>query len=135
MCEFAYRVTVCYLRDGLTFVSALIYAKPTVWIMTTRSLTHFARRHPRRKTPLQVGVLGCMAERLKDQLLEKSDVVSIIMTIDYNNVICAYCACGCVCVCLCVYLCTCMHMSCGLHGRAVRRSAARGERCGMRYNE
>lgn len=37
------------------------------------------RQRSRKKGPLQVGILGCMAERLKEQLLEKDQCVDVVV--------------------------------------------------------
>ncbi|XP_055594999.1 CDK5RAP1-like protein [Uranotaenia lowii] len=57
----------CAIRDG---------AESTVW----NRLKHFRSIKDQREEtkPIQIGVLGCMAERLKTQLVEKERVVDVV---------------------------------------------------------
>lgn len=40
-------------------------------------ITAMKKKRPHRKGPLQIGILGCMAERLKTKLLEKEQLVDV----------------------------------------------------------
>uniref|UniRef100_A0A182T2W9 CDK5RAP1-like protein n=1 Tax=Anopheles maculatus TaxID=74869 RepID=A0A182T2W9_9DIPT len=59
----------CAIREG---------AEDTVWnrLKHLRQLKH--KRETNEEKPLQIGVLGCMAERLKKQLVEKEHSVDVV---------------------------------------------------------
>lgn len=61
-------VVTCAVREG---------AEQKIW-NRLKHLNAMKRNRSKRKGPLQVGVLGCMAERLKTQLLEKEQWVDVI---------------------------------------------------------
>ncbi|XP_041096105.1 CDK5 regulatory subunit-associated protein 1 [Polyodon spathula] len=52
-------------------------AEQTIW-NRLQQLTALKRRRPRSQTPLKIGILGCMAERLKKQLLEREKLVDVL---------------------------------------------------------
>lgn len=59
-------LNTCAIRD---------HAEAKIW---SRLGTLRAEKTRRKEKPLVVGVLGCMAERLKEQLLEKEKVVDLV---------------------------------------------------------
>ncbi len=59
-------MNTCAIRD---------HAETKIW---SRLGSLRAEKTRRKEKPLVVGVLGCMAERLKEQLLEKEKVVDLV---------------------------------------------------------
>ncbi|TRY82614.1 hypothetical protein DNTS_032566 [Danionella cerebrum] len=52
-------------------------AEQTIW-NRLKHLSALKRKTPTHKTPLKLGVLGCMAERLKTELLEREKMVDVV---------------------------------------------------------
>uniref|UniRef100_A0A8D3BYC7 Mitochondrial tRNA methylthiotransferase CDK5RAP1 n=1 Tax=Scophthalmus maximus TaxID=52904 RepID=A0A8D3BYC7_SCOMX len=52
-------------------------AEQTIW-NRLQQLTSMKRRRLRSHTPMKIGILGCMAERLKTELLEREKLVDVI---------------------------------------------------------
>uniref|UniRef100_A0A1B6L8C4 Uncharacterized protein n=1 Tax=Graphocephala atropunctata TaxID=36148 RepID=A0A1B6L8C4_9HEMI len=64
-------IMTCAIREG---------AENKIWnklVNNFKSLKQKSSRQPN-KTPLKIGVLGCMAERLKHTLLEKEQIVDVV---------------------------------------------------------
>src|SRR5690606_22223280 len=59
-------LNTCSIRDN---------AEKKIW----DRLKHFRGMHRRRRNDLTVGVLGCMAERVREQFLEKEKLVDIVV--------------------------------------------------------
>uniref|UniRef100_A0AAY5EDI4 CDK5 regulatory subunit associated protein 1 n=1 Tax=Electrophorus electricus TaxID=8005 RepID=A0AAY5EDI4_ELEEL len=63
--------------DVVLLVTLTFFAEQTIW----NRLKHLAvlkKKRLKSSTPLKIGVLGCMAERLKTELLEKERVVDVV---------------------------------------------------------
>ncbi|XP_065091941.1 CDK5RAP1-like protein [Ochlerotatus camptorhynchus] len=60
-------IVTCAIRDG---------AESTIWNRLKHIRLMKEKRHESK--PLQIGVLGCMAERLKKQLVEKEQAVDVV---------------------------------------------------------
>ncbi|MBN3321646.1 CK5P1 protein, partial [Atractosteus spatula] len=52
-------------------------AEQTIW-NRLRQLTALKQKRPKTRSPLKLGVLGCMAERLKTELLEREKLVDVL---------------------------------------------------------
>ncbi|KAA0708006.1 CDK5 regulatory subunit-associated protein 1 [Triplophysa tibetana] len=52
-------------------------AEQTIW-NRLKQLTALKKRRPKHEPPLKIGVLGCMAERLKTELLERERLVDVV---------------------------------------------------------
>ncbi|XP_051528263.1 CDK5 regulatory subunit-associated protein 1 [Myxocyprinus asiaticus] len=52
-------------------------AEQTIW-NRLKQLTALKKRRTKHETPLKIGVLGCMAERLKTELLEREKLVDVL---------------------------------------------------------
>ncbi|XP_066558660.1 mitochondrial tRNA methylthiotransferase CDK5RAP1 [Amia ocellicauda] len=61
-------VVTCSIREK---------AEQTIW-NRLRQLTALKQRRPKSHAPLKIGVLGCMAERLKTELLEREKLVDVL---------------------------------------------------------
>ncbi|XP_037519699.1 mitochondrial tRNA methylthiotransferase CDK5RAP1 [Rhipicephalus sanguineus] len=62
-------IMTCAIREG---------AEGKIWSRINQ-LKHLRKlRHAERRGPLQIGILGCMAERLKEKLIEKEKAVDIV---------------------------------------------------------
>uniref|UniRef100_A0A8C9VX59 Mitochondrial tRNA methylthiotransferase CDK5RAP1 n=1 Tax=Scleropages formosus TaxID=113540 RepID=A0A8C9VX59_SCLFO len=61
-------VFACVLREK---------AEQTIW-NRLKQLTALKKRRPKTHAPLKIGVLGCMAERLKAELLEREKLVDVL---------------------------------------------------------
>ena len=105
-------------------------AEAKVWRQLDQ-LSHMKRKRSKNKE-LQIGVLGCMAERLKQKLIEEQKCVDVVAGPDaYRDlptmlahatngntqvpasVPCVFvcmCVCACVCVYVCVCVCVCVHV-------------------------
>lgn len=61
-------VVTCAIRE---------HAEDKIW-NRLKHIGAMKRQRAHRRGPLQVGILGCMAERLKEQLLEKEQCVDVV---------------------------------------------------------
>lgn len=61
-------LVTCSVRDK---------AEQTIW-NRLKQLTSLKKRRPKHEAPLKIGVLGCMAERLKTELLEREKLVDVV---------------------------------------------------------
>ncbi|XP_063003542.1 mitochondrial tRNA methylthiotransferase CDK5RAP1 [Elgaria multicarinata webbii] len=52
-------------------------AEQTVW-NRLRHLTALKSKRPRSEVPLRIGILGCMAERLKERILDREKLVDVV---------------------------------------------------------
>ncbi|XP_028591473.2 mitochondrial tRNA methylthiotransferase CDK5RAP1 isoform X1 [Podarcis muralis] len=52
-------------------------AEQTIW-NRLRYLTALKSKRPRLQAPLRIGILGCMAERLKEKILEREKLVNVV---------------------------------------------------------
>uniref|UniRef100_A0A3Q2QVY8 Mitochondrial tRNA methylthiotransferase CDK5RAP1 n=1 Tax=Fundulus heteroclitus TaxID=8078 RepID=A0A3Q2QVY8_FUNHE len=52
-------------------------AEQTIW-NRLQQLTAMKRKRPKTTSPLKIGILGCMAERLKTELLEREKLVDVL---------------------------------------------------------
>ncbi|XP_072035319.1 mitochondrial tRNA methylthiotransferase CDK5RAP1-like [Amphiura filiformis] len=61
-------VVTCSIREN---------AEKKIW-NRLEQLQHLKNRRPKNKTPLKIGLLGCMAERLKRKIVERSKIVDVV---------------------------------------------------------